>query len=164
MSLRGQVALLVSVAVLLTCGVMFAMNLVLDRRQTLEKSDDGLRLLSLYMAAQMAGRFENASDKGDQLAERLSDRIPTYSKEAFDLMEQYFEHNPDIYGGAIAFDEGQFSRHQRHYALFVAKNAEAGGFIRGRLPPEYDYLDPAGAKSAWFTVPKTTGRPAWTLP
>ncbi len=58
MSLRGQVALLVSTAVLVTCGVLFATNMLMDRRQTLEKSDNGLRLLSLYMAAQIGNRFE----------------------------------------------------------------------------------------------------------
>lgn len=164
MSLRGQVALLVSTAVLLTCGVMFAMNLFLDRRQTLEKSDDGLRLLSLYMAGQLANRFDAVSSKADQLALRIRDRAPTYSKEAYDLMEQYYMLNPDIYGGAIAFDDRQFTRHQRLYCLFLAKNRETGEFERGRLGPEYDYLDPSQPKNSWFSIPKLTGNSAWTLP
>ncbi len=164
MSLRGQVALLVSIAVLVTCGVMFATNIFMDRRQTLEKSDNGLRLLSLYMAAQIGNRFESVSSKADQLALRVSDQVPSYSKEIYDLMEQYYGLNPDIYGGAMAFDDSQFTRHQRLYCLFIARNQDSGLFDRGRLPPEYDYLNPNEPKSGWFTVPKTTGKPAWTLP
>lgn len=164
MSLRGQVAVLVSTAVLLTCGVMFAMNLYFDRRQTLEKSDDGLRLLSLYMAGQLVSRFDAVSDKAEQLALRIRDRAPTYSKEAYDLMEQYYMLNPDIYGGAMAFDDRQFTKHQRLYCLFLFKDRATGMYERGRLGPEYDYLDPSQPKNSWFTVPKLTGKPAWTLP
>lgn len=164
MSLRGQVALLVSVAVLLTCGIMFAVNLTLDRRQTIEKSDDGLRLLSLYMAGQLSNRFSNVSRKADQLAQKVSEKIPSYSKEAYDLMEQYYAHDDDIYGGAISFDHFQFTKHQKLFCLILAKNAVTGAFDQARLPPDYDYTDPSDIRSSWFTVPKATGRGAWTLP
>ena len=164
MSLRGQVALLVSTAVLLACGVMFAMNIFLDRAQTLEKSDSGLRLFSLYMAGQIASRFESVSAKADQLALRVNDKIPTYSKETYDLMEQYYGLNPDIYGGAIAFDEYQFTKRQRLFAPILYRNAETGLFERARLGDDYDYLDPSNPKHSWFTIPKTTGKHNWTLP
>lgn len=164
MSLRRQVALLVSIAVILTCGVMFVMNIVLDRKQTLEKSDEGLRLLSLYMAGQLSNRFANVSAKADQLAMRITDNVPSYSKECYDLMDQYYALDANIYGGAIAFDKFQFTRRQELYCLFVARNAETGEFERGRLDPDYNYLDPTNPKNSWFTMPKTTGESFWTLP
>ncbi len=164
MSLRAQIATLLSLAVLAAYGMMFAVSTLSDRELTLEKSDTKLRLLSLYMAGQLFSRFQNASRQADQLAARISEKTPSYSKEAYDLMEQYFATNPDIFGGAIAFEDRKFTERQRLYCLYIARDAETQGFVRGRLGPDYDYLDPTQPKNSWFTVPKATGRPAWTLP
>lgn len=164
MSLRAQIAILVSTAVVVAYGLMFIINLVSDRTQMLEKNDIRLKLLALYMADQLGSRFNNVSNQADQLAARIDEKTPTYSKEIYDLMEQYYLTNPDIYGGAVAFDEFMFSDRQRYYCLFLARDPETQTFRRGRLPVEYDYLDPSGPQSSWFTNPKATGKPYWTRP
>ncbi len=164
MSLRAQIAILVSTAVVVAYGLMFIINLVSDRTQTLEKNDTRLKLLALYMADQLGSRFNNVSNQANQLAARIDEKTPSYSKEIYDLMEQYYLTNLDIYGGAVAFDEFMFSDRQRHYCLYLAREPDTQAFRRGRLPADYDYLDPAGPKSSWFTNPKATGKPYWTRP
>ena len=67
MSLRAQIALLVAVSVLAVYGTIFGVYLASDRAHTLEKSDTSLRLLSLYTAGQLAGRFQSVSILADQL-------------------------------------------------------------------------------------------------
>ncbi len=154
MSLRVQIALLVSIAVLSAYGLMSVISLVSDRTHTLEKSDIRLKLLSLYMADQLSSRFQNIAGQADLLAERISQKTPTYSKEVYDLMEQYYRINPEIYGGAIAFDEYKFTPHQRHYCLFLSRSADSPRFFRGKLDSTYDYFDASITKTAGLPYPR----------
>ena len=164
MSLRVQIAMLVSIAVLVSYGLMFTVSIVSDRAQTLEKSDSGLKLLALYMAGQLSARLENISGKADQLAVQVGEKPPTYSKEAYDLLERYYGLTSEIHGGVIAFDEYKFTPHQRQFGLYLAREGSGGSFTRGRMGPVYDYLNPLDTRNNWFTLPKQTGRAVWTLP
>ena len=165
MSLRSQIAVLVFSAVLAVYVVMFATNIISEHSQTLEGSDDSLRLQALHLSGQLGYRFQNVSVLADRLASRITDAPPASFEEACQIMERYYHTNPDAFGGGISFDAYKFDPARRLVCFFIARDhADPERFEYGTLPESYRYDDPSHPGSPWFLPRRETGRPGWTLP
>ncbi|MDR3211025.1 MAG: methyl-accepting chemotaxis protein [Planctomycetota bacterium] len=162
MSLRAQIALLVSIAVLASFGLVFATYNSRDWANTLDKSDISLRLYSNLIANQMTNRFHNVSNSADRLALKLAEKKPTESEEIYDLLEQYYRINDSICGGGIAFDRSLFDAEQPLAPLYIAKKDNMQGF--DQVKNERDYLNADDPNQQWFHLPKKTNAPAWFPP
>ncbi len=163
MSLRTQIALLVAIPILIAFVLLAVYSVTSNRSYTLEKADNGVTLLSLYLARQLSARFDQVAIITKQLAERVTEKKPGTREEIYDLLERYYGPNPDVFGGSIIFDNNKFEPGRKLFAPYINRDpARRQHFQYGDI--DYDYQNQTDPKNDWFTIPKVENRSAWTRP
>ena len=82
------------------------------------------------------------------------------SDQLYSLLQTNLEHNPLVYGSAIAFEPYKFEPKQRLFVRYVYRD---GDTLNWADPSEtgYDYTD---LKQEYWHIPRDTGNAVWTDP
>ncbi|MCD8352651.1 MAG: methyl-accepting chemotaxis protein [Planctomycetaceae bacterium] len=161
MSLKQQIVLIICLPLTLMSLCVGAYNYYSTRSFALENAEVMMDLLSTHITAEMDTRFRQIAQIGTALSRHFTSNRPDNADQIYAALEYAYDSSDAIYGGALIFDEYAFSDTRRLFAPYVLRHG-ASGFNRTEIP--YDYTNQADPKTAWFTEPKRTGLPHWSMP
>ncbi len=161
MTLKQQIVIIICLPLALMSLCVGLYNYYSTRSLALENAEAMMDLLSTHITSEMDTRFRAITQTGTALSRHFTANRPETAGQIYAALEYAYDSSDAIYGGAVIFDQFAFSDDRRLFAPYVMRDGD-GGFRRTEI--SYDYTVPGETKTAWFTEPKRTGQPHWSMP
>ncbi|MCD8141025.1 MAG: methyl-accepting chemotaxis protein [Planctomycetaceae bacterium] len=161
MSLKRQIVLIICLPLALMSLCVGVYNYYSTRTLALENAEVMMDLLSTHITSEMDTRFRAIAQIGTALSRHFTANRTENADQIYAALEYAYDSSDAIYGGAVIFDEYAFSDDRCLFAPYVMRRGNVG-FTRTEIA--YDYTVQGDPKTAWFTEPKRTGLPHWSMP
>ena len=152
-----KLILFICLSGIIILGVIFSYNYSVTRKMMLDSLEENARNLTLCTVH----KIESILIPIEKVPESLGHFLERSEYSRANLMEQLkatVENNPEIYGGAVAFEPHAFEKDSLYFAPYYYKDGEEVKLtFLGGEKYRYFYWD-------WYQIPSMLDRPIWSEP
>ena len=160
LSVRHKIILFLLMPIVGIYSSIMAFNIFKMRQWTIITLENRMTELANSYANRFDSKLREIAQAAVMTAAYLERNPHLSSEHIYSLLQANLQHNPLVYGSAVAFEPYKYRKDRRLFVRYVYRDGDA---LLQADPSEtgYDYTDP---KQEYWHEPRKTGKAIWTDP